>query len=265
MSVLDRIFETKREELQEAKRRVSLADVRALARDESPARDFASALSKPTALKASAGVGLIAEIKKASPSQGVIRSHFDPGEIASIYEAEGAHALSVLTDVRYFQGGLDNLRMAREATNLPCLRKDFLEDEYQVYEARAWGADAVLLIAAWLDDVQIAEFQGLAAELGMAALVEVHTLSEAERVAALNCPLVGVNNRNLADFTTDLGTTERLMPILSQARVRVSESALETRADLDRVRAAGADAVLIGTSFCAADDIGAKVREVFAV
>lgn len=254
MSVLQRIFDHKHDEVEAAKSRLSLADIIATAKDRPPTRGFLNAL------KGHPDLALIAEIKKASPSRGVIRADFDPTAIAQTYERTGANALSVLTDEAFFQGSADNLRLARKATSLPCLRKDFVDDPYQVYEARAWGADAILLIVAWLSDAQLADLSGLAISLGMDALIEVHTEEEAVRVQRY--PLVGVNNRDLADFHTDLGTTERLMPLLADAQVRVSESALATRVDLDRVKAAGAGAVLIGTTFTSSPDIEAKVREV---
>jgi indole-3-glycerol phosphate synthase len=201
-------------------------------------------------------------VKKASPSKGVIRADFDPEAIAAAYARAGAAALSVLTDVPHFQGSPAYLKIAREASGLPVLRKDFLYDPYQVLEARAWGADAVLLIVAALEDAQLRDLQAFAHELGMDALVEVHTAEETERALAAGCPLIGVNNRDLGDFRTSLEISDRLLPRIAPHALAVSESALETRADLDRVRAAGARAVLIGTTFCAAPDIEGKVREV---
>lgn len=207
-------------------------------------------------------LALIAEVKKASPSRGLIRPDFDAAEVAAAYARAGAQALSVLTDETYFQGSAENLVRAREAGGLPCLRKDFINDPYQIYEARAWGADAILLIVAGLDDASLADLHRLAVELGMDVLVEVHTDEETDRALALGAPLIGVNNRDLTDFRTTLGTSDRLLPRISPHAFAVSESALESRADLDRVHAAGAGAVLIGTAFCAAPDIEAKVREV---
>lgn len=230
-----------------------------MARDAGPTRGFHRALREsPSPL------ALIAEVKKASPSRGLIRADFDPVTIAQSYERAGADALSVLTDVDYFQGHPTNIRLAREATSLPCLRKDFLDDPYQVYEARAWGADAILLIVASLSREQIADLAGLANELGMDVLVEVHNAEETEVALDLKCPLIGVNNRNLADFTTDLATSERLIPLIAPHATAISESALETPADLARVKAAGARGVLIGTTFCQNPDIEAKVREVMS-
>ena len=255
MSVLDAIFARKRDEVQAAKAAVPLAELKAQALDVERPRGFALALST-----ASQAVALIAEVKKASPSQGVIRADFDPVAIAQAYERAGVHAMSVLTDGPSFGGSAENLRRARTATALPCLRKDFLHDPYQVWEARAWGADAILLIATSLDTPILRELKGLAESLGMDALVEVHDEADSERALAAEATLVGVNNRNLADFTTDLATTERLLPLFPERVTKVSESALETAADIARVHAAGARAVLIGTTFCAAPDVEAKVR-----
>jgi indole-3-glycerol phosphate synthase len=257
MNVLDKIFAQKAEEVARAKERRPFEEIRAAAEEAGPTRGFLNALKSATT-----DLALIAEVKKASPSKGVIRENFDPVEIARIYEREGAHALSVLTDEQYFQGSAENLVRCREATSLPCLRKDFLNDPYQVYEARAWGADAILLIAASLNDAQMRDLYTLAKELGMDVLVEVHTEEETDRALELGFDLIGVNNRNLADFTTSIEFSERLLPKIAPHAIGVSESALDSRHDLDRVAAAGAKAVLIGTSFCASPDIGQKVREV---
>ncbi len=257
VNALQRIFEVKRDEVSRAKATTGLATLRADAESRRDVRGFQRALAQ-----AAESLALIAEVKKASPSQGVIREDFDPAQIAEIYEENGAHALSVLTDVPHFQGSLENLRLAREASGLPCLRKDFVYDPYQVYEARAWGADAILLIVAALEDGQMADLHALATELGMDALVEVHDEREADRAMEMGAPLVGVNNRDLATFQTTLEISDRLLPRIAPHALAVSESALETSDDLERVRAHGARAVLIGTAFCKAPDIGAKVREV---
>lgn len=258
MSVLDRIFGVKRQEVADAKLRISEMDLRSQIADAEPPRGFLRALEDAS----HEDLALIAEVKKASPSKGIIRPDFDPAVIGRAYAAAGATALSVLTDVPHFQGAPENLALARNASGLPALRKDFLYDPYQLYEARAWGADAVLLIVAALEDAQIRDLQALAHELGMDALVEVHTDEETNRALALGCPLVGVNNRDLGDFRTSLAISDNLLPRIAPHAFAVSESALETRADLDRVRGAGARAVLIGTTFCAAPDIEVKVREV---
>ena len=255
MSVLDAIFARKRDEVLAAKAAVPLAELKARALDVERPRGFALALST-----AAQPVALIAEVKRASPSKGIIRDPFDAVAIAEAYERAGVHAMSVLTDGPGFGGSAENLRLARTATALPCLRKDFLYDPYQIWEARAWGADAILLIATSLERSQLSELKGLAESLGMDALVEVHDEADVEKALAIEATLVGVNNRNLADFTTDLSASERLLPLFPDEVTKVSESALETRADIARVHAAGARAVLIGTTFCAAPDVEAEVR-----
>lgn len=257
MSVLDRIFGVKHQEVAAAKARVSEAELRSQIADQEPPRGFLRALRLPAY-----DLALIAEVKKASPSKGLIRPDFDPAAIARAYATAGATALSVLTDVPHFQGAPEYLKIARAASGLPALRKDFLDDPYQLYEARAWGADAILLIVAALDDVQLRDLHALAQELGMDALVEVHTQEETDRALTLGCPLIGVNNRDLGDFKTSLTISDALLPQIAPHALAVSESALETRTDLDRVKQAGAKAVLIGTTFCAAPNIEAKVREV---
>lgn len=256
--VLDRIFATKRREVEDARERVSAADLRAQIRDAEPVRGFRAAL------EAVDGLALIAEVKKASPSRGVIRADFDPVRIAEIYVENGATAISVLTDAPYFQGSPEYLRAIRAAVAVPLLRKDFVHDPYQVLEARAWGADAVLLIAAALNDATLCELSDAAEDLGMDVLLEVHSEEETDRALALGATLIGVNNRDLATFSVALEISERLIPRIAPHATAVSESALETAEDLHRVQQAGAKAVLIGTTFCAAPDIGAKMREVFA-
>lgn len=255
--MLDRIFERKRDEVAAAQARIPLGTIRTEAAAADPVRGFRAALER-----AEQPLALIAEVKRASPSRGVIRPSFDPVQVAEAYERAGAHCLSVLTDVEYFQGSATNLREARRATRLPCLRKDFLYDPYQIYEARAWGADAILLIVASLSMGQLKELQSLGRELAMDVLVEVHSRQEAEAAIEMGADLIGVNNRNLADFSTSLETSEQILPLLKPHALTVSESALTSKADLDRVGAAGARAVLIGTTFCEVPDIEAKVHEV---
>lgn len=257
MSILSRIFEQKRSEVEAAKKIYSMSDIRAMAGEADPVRPFRDALSH-----SDKAVSLIAEVKKASPSKGLIRADFNAGEIAKTYEDVGAHALSVLTDEAHFQGSQDDLVEARRATSLPILRKDFIFDRYQVYEARAWGADAILLIVAALESMELLHLRSLAMELGMDALVEVHTESEAQIAMELGCYMIGVNNRNLATMETDLATSDQILPMVTKPALAVSESAIETREDVDRVHRGGARAVLIGTTFCAAPNIGEKVREV---
>lgn len=257
MSVLSRIFEKKHAEVEEAKSRVSIGNLQELIADAEKPRGFIQALTS-----SEYPVALIAEVKKASPSQGLIRPDFDARAVASAYEFAGAQALSVLTDEPHFQGSLHNLKIAKQATRLPCLRKDFIDDPYQVYEARAWGADAVLLIVAALTQSQLGELHGLARDLGMDALVEVHTPEEASRAVELRARLIGVNNRDLSDFKTDLAISERILPLIRDHATVVSESAIENHADVVRVQKAGARAVLIGTTFCAEPNIEVKVKEV---
>lgn len=257
MSVLGRIYDEKRAEVAAARHATPLSDLRAAVRDVEAPRGFKRRLETSSHVPA-----LIAEVKRASPSQGVIRSEFDPEAIARAYEAVGADALSVLTDGPNFGGSAENLRIAKRVTALPCLRKDFLFDPYQVFEARVWGADAALLIVAGLELELLVDLRDEIVGLGMDALVEVHSEAEAEVALSIGCDLIGVNNRDLKTLKTDISTSERVLPLLAGRAFAVSESALASRADIDRVANAGAAAVLIGTSFCAAPNVEAKVREV---
>ena len=253
-SILEEIAAYKREFVARAKYQQPLAEVRARAMDAPDPADFAGALR-------AGGVSLIAEVKKASPSKGVIREDFDPERIAAAYAENGARALSVLTDEAYFQGCDAHLQAARRVAGLPVLRKDFLVDPYQVYEARVLGADAVLVIVALMDGDQLQDFVGLAGELGLAALVEVHDETELARAAGSEAGLVGINNRDLKTFATSLETTFALLPGVPAGALVVSESGIETRQDVERLEAAGVDAVLVGGTLMRAADIGAKVRE----
>jgi indole-3-glycerol phosphate synthase len=210
---------------------------------------------------ASDWTAIIAEVKKGSPSRGIIRADFDPLEIAEIYQNNGATCLSVLTDEHFFLGHLRYLALIREAVSLPLLRKDFICDPYQIYEARAAGADAILLIAAMLDLNQLREFHALAGELQLDVLLEVHDEAEMELALNTDCTLVGVNNRNLRTFVTDLGTTGRLSRMLPSNRLLVAESGIHQRTDIDRLAKEGARAYLIGESMMREDDIGLKLRE----
>lgn len=257
MNILDKIFARKREQLPELMAAVSLADVRARATEAGPTRGFRKALES-----ADRRVSLIAEVKKASPVKGVIREDFDPVFIARSYEAAGVQCLSVLTDVEFFQGSPDFLVQCRSATNLPVLRKDFTTSEYHVYEGRAMGADAMLLIVNGLDKSELRDLRLLIESLGMDALVEVHTLSEAEIALESGATFVGVNNRDLETFEVSLDTACTVIPRLADKATVVSESALKTLADIELVHRAGARSVLIGTTFCREDDPGAKVKEV---
>ena len=256
MNKLVEIYGVKRQEVEAARSVTSLSDLKAMAGDQPSTRGFRNALANAN------GLGLIAEVKKASPSRGLIRPKLDPALVASAYEKAGAQCLSVLTDEPFFQGSPENLKIAKRVTQLPCLRKDFIEDEYQVYEARAWGADAVLLIASWLGPVQIEHLMGLAKELGMDSLVEIHTAGEAEMALSCHADMIGINNRNLGTLKEDLSMSEELMPKIAANSLAVAESGFKSRMELDRVEKAGAKAALIGTIFCLADDIESKVREV---
>ena len=253
MSILDEIVAHKRTELAASpEEEITIASLQAKVVARGGVRDFTAALANPRA----GDVGLIAEVKKASPSAGIIRPDFDPVKIAQEYESAGASCLSVLTDGKYFQGALTHLQAIRAAVNLPLLRKDFVIDERQIAEAIDWGADAVLLIAAILDDAKLARFYELATGAGLSALVEVHDLVELQCAQAINAPLIGVNNRNLKDFTVDLSTTESLAEQMDlQQTLLVAESGIDSRADVKRLTACGARAVLVGESLMREDDI----------
>jgi indole-3-glycerol phosphate synthase len=252
-TVLDKIVATKRREIADARERVSLADLESRLAEAPPVRDFFGALAAGGAIK------LIAEVKKASPSAGVIRSDFDPATIARTYERHGASCISVLTDETYFQGHLDYLRQVRSSVGLPVLRKDFILDSYQLLEARAAGADAVLLIAECLDDCQVRKLHNEALELGMAPLVELYDPENLDRVLEAGATLVGVNNRDLRTFEVDLDHTLRLRDRVPDHCVMVSESGIKTHADVSRLQAAGIDAILVGESLMRESDIGAAV------
>lgn len=252
-TILERITTRTREDLALRQRVTPMRDLRRAASDAPPCRDFTGALRAP-------GLSLIAEVKRASPSQGTIRNDLDPGALARTYAAHGAAALSVLTDGPFFHGSLDDLRAARAAVSLPVLRKDFILDPYQIYEARAAGADAVLLITAVLDGLTLTDLHTLAGMLGMAALVEVHNAEELERALAVEPAVVGINNRDLHTFEVRLETTERLRPHLPENVVVVAESGVQRAADAQRLERAGVDAVLVGTALVSAPDPGRKVE-----
>lgn len=258
--ILERIVAVKRDEVAALKASRGLASLRAEAEARRDARDFAGALRSRVGAGRSA---VIAEIKKASPSKGVLREHFLPAEIAASYERGGAACLSVLTDRPFFQGGNEFLQQARGACGLPVLRKDFIVDELQVFEARAIGADAVLLIAACLDDGRMADLEACAAALGLAVLVEVHDGAELERALRLRTPLLGINNRNLRSFEVSLDTTLGLLPRVPADRLTVTESGILARGDVRRMRAAGVHAFLVGEAFMRAADPGAALAELF--
>ena len=258
MSILEEIFDHKTAEVEDQKRACPPAQVRRLAGEASPPMDFTRAIRRGPGQRPA----LIAEVKKASPSRGLLAADFDPLRLARLYRDNGASAISVLTETRYFQGSLDNLRqIAALAPRLPLLRKDFIFDPYQVYEARSTGADAILLIAAHLEPACLAELHALAGELGMAALVEVHSQVELEKaLAACRPPLLGINNRDLGDFTVDLETTARLRPLAPAGTCVVAESGIHSPADVDRLMASGVDAVLVGEALVTAPDPAARIR-----
>lgn len=260
--VLSKICAVKRSEVEARRATRALSEVRAVLEDTSPPRDFLGALQK----KREAGLyGLIAEIKKASPSKGVIRADFDPPSLARAYEAGGAACLSVLTDREFFQGADAYLEDARKAVSLPVLRKDFMLDTYQIYESRSIGADCILLIIAALEDEQAVELEGIALELNMAVLIEVHNQEELQRAKALSSPLIGINNRNLKTLKVDIQTTEVLATKVDQDRILVSESGLFTPADLARMAHAGASCFLVGESLMREDDVAKATKALLAV
>jgi indole-3-glycerol phosphate synthase len=282
MNILDKIVEQKKREVANLPARlIAAGDLRDVMLERGERRDFLAALRKPR----HGDIALIAEVKKASPSAGVICRDFDPVRIAKEYEAAGASCLSVLTDEKFFQGSLDYLRQIRAAVKLPLLRKDFIIDERQILEAIEWGADAILLIVAILTDAQLQKFHSLAAEGGLAVLVEVHDETEFERAMNIGAELIGVNNRDLTTFKVDLATTERLAAHLVESResrvesqnrvskkkpstldsrpstILVAESGIHTRVDVERLAKCGAKAILVGESLVKHGDIRGKVRE----
>ena len=259
--ILARILADKREHVSRSKRRRPLGAVAAAAREAPPVRGFADRLA---AAVLAGGYGLIAEIKRASPSRGLVRADFDPAALAGAFEAGGAQCVSVLTDEPYFQGADGFLVAARAAVQLPVLRKDFLFDPYQIVESRALGADCVLVIMAAVDDACARELDDAARELGMDVLVEVHDRAEMERALALEARLIGINNRNLKTLAVDLSTTERLASAVPADRILVSESGLAGADDLARMSRAGANCFLIGESLMRADDVAAATRALLA-
>lgn len=254
--MLTEICDTKRTEVAARKAATSTADLAARASEQTPPRGFEAALRA----KAATGFALIAEIKKASPSKGLIRPDFAPAAHAAAYQAGGATCLSVLTDAPYFQGHEDYLIEARAACTLPVIRKDFMVDPWQCLEARAIGADAILIIAACLSDSQMAEIEAAAIEQGMDALVEVHNEEEMERAARLKSRLIGINNRDLKRFATDLATTERLAPLAPEGTLLVAESGINGHGDLVRLSACGARTFLVGEALMRQTDVEAATR-----
>ena len=258
--ILNQIVAVKRDEVSLARRKRDLLSLRRDAESLGGQRDFIGGLRR----KIGAGAaGVIAEVKKASPSKGVLRERFEPAAIAESYAEHGAAALSVLTDVQFFQGSAAYLVQARAACALPVLRKDFMVDAYQLFEARAMGADAILLIAACLDDAQLADLEAQSQALGMAVLVEVHDATELDRALRLKTPLVGINNRNLRSFEVTLQTTLDLLPAVPADRLLVTESGIHAREDVQRMRDANVHAFLVGEAFMRAPDPGAALAALF--
>jgi indole-3-glycerol phosphate synthase len=262
--ILDKIVAVKHQEVAAARKRASLEAVRFDAESRVLTRDFEAALRAKIAAGQAA---VIAEVKKASPSKGVLREDFIPADIAQSYaEGDGtvsAACLSVLTDKQFFQGGVDYLKQARASCDLPVLRKDFIVDDYQVYESRAMGADAILLIAACLDDTQMKDYEAIARGLGMAVLVEVHDAAELDRALKLKTALIGVNNRNLRNFEVSIQATIDLLPRLPGDRLPVTESGIATREDVATLRAAGVNAFLVGEAFMRAKEPGEALAALF--
>lgn len=254
-TVLDKIVANKCRELETTRQQVPLEVLQGRVAQAPRVRDFAAALHCPGEVR------LIAEVKRASPSRGVIREHVDPVEVALTYERNGAACISVLTDGPFFQGSLDDLRRVRAAVSVPVLRKDFILDRYQLYEAREAGADAVLLIAECLDDVRLPQLYGEALDLGMTPLVELYEPNNLSRVLSLGPRLLGINNRDLRTFETDLNHTLELRPQIPESCLVVAESGIRTRADVERLAAGGVQAMLVGESLMASPDIGRAVRQ----
>lgn len=259
-TILENIVARKYQEVKENRARISLDELQRLAASADAPRGFAQALRDRAAARKPA---VIAEIKKASPSKGVIRENFNPAEIAASYQQGGATCLSVLTDIDYFQGSPEYLKQARAACSLPVIRKDFLVDPYQVVEARAMAADCILLIVASLEDGQMAELNAAAVELGMDVLVEVHDAAELDRALRLDTPLVGVNNRNLHNFEVSLNTTLELLPQIPADRLAVTESGILTRADVELMLDNSVYSFLVGEAFMRVEDPGAELQRLF--
>lgn len=261
MTVLDRIKDAKKARLSELKCRVSLSELKSMIVDSPPCRDFQSAIKRPE----DSPLRLIAEIKRCSPSKGLISKDFDHLVIASIYEELPVSAISVLTEEDFFGGSAQILKDVKDKVSKPILRKDFIFDEYQIYESRAIGADAILLIASLLDRSQSSEFLHLAQNLAMSVLYEVHDEQELQQAIAIDAPIIGVNNRNLKTLSIDISLSERLIRMMPPCVVKVSESGIENRSDVLKIERAGFDAALIGTSIMLANDKAAKIRELWGI
>ncbi len=255
--ILDEIVKRKREKLKEVKIEIPLSDIKEKVKDLSETRDFKKAIKR----KKGEALKLIAEIKKGSPSKGIIMEDFDPERIALTYEEKGASAISVLTESDFFYGSLSDLRTVRKKVSLPILRKDFIFDTYQIFESRLHGADAILLIASILERSQTEDFMGLAAELGMDSLVEVHNLQDLEKSLTVDAEIIGINNRSLDTLKVDIETTFNIIKDIPEEKIVVSESGIKERGDVERLEKERVDAILIGTAFMEAKDIGKKVEE----
>ena len=251
---LEKLLENKKRQLNHKKKTVSLRDLQSEVSNLSPTRDFKAALAKPD-------LSLIAEVKKASPSKGIIREDFNPVEIARIYETSGASAVSVLTEEKYFLGGFDHLEAVKQAISLPVLCKDFIFDPYQVYEARVRGADAILLIKAIMDKKDLVDLYDLAQDLSLDCLAEVHAEDELDQVLAAEAEIIGINNRDLNTFEVDISTTPKLAKKIPEDKIIVSESGIHTHQDVEALKKTGVDAILVGESLLRAPDIGTKIRE----
>ena len=259
-NILDRILATKRDEISQAQKQRAPAEMRRDAESRGDVRDFIGAIRSKLEQDRPA---VIAEIKKASPSKGVLREQFDPAAIGVAYAKSGAACLSVLTDAQYFQGSLQDLVAARSSSGLPALRKDFIVEDYQVYQARASGADAILLIVAALSDAELLDYEATAAALGMAVLAEVHDAAELKRALTLQTPLIGINNRNLRSFQTSLQTTLDLLPQVPAGRIVVTESGIVGPSDVARMREAGVNVFLVGEALMRSPDPGTELARLF--
>jgi indole-3-glycerol phosphate synthase len=254
MNIFQKIIEKKKERLHFVKARVSFSEIKSMASDIKELRDFKAAVKRTNGR-----IRLIAEIKKSSPSQGVIRKNFEPLKIAVVYNKKNVDAISVLTEEDYFQGKLEYIKGIKRIVDRPILRKDFIVDEYQIYESKAYGADAILLIASILSRNQAAEYLHLASEIGLSVLLEVHDLKELEMALMIGADLIGINNRNLTTFDVDFNTTLKLKNEVPPNKVIVSESGIRTRDDVLKLEDADVDAILVGTVFMEADDIERKI------
>lgn len=255
MTFLEDIVNNKKLEVETQKRLLPMDDIKAQLVDSLPTRDFLRAIS------VAGKISLIAEIKRASPSKGVIRAELNPAEIAKIYESSGARAISVITDEKFFQGHLSFLKTVRANSTLPILRKDFIIDEYQIYQSRLAGADAILLITAILSQSQLTDFLAIAEGIGLRCLVEVHSEDELMRVIETPARIIGINNRNLHTFEVDIQTTVKLLPLIPKDRIIVSESGISSRYDVQLLKDCGVQAVLVGESLMSSNDIALKVKQ----